>query len=92
VVDHVIHLPFMTHTDIKLLYRSERNRMLAGVCGGLGEYTDTDPVLIRLLWVLITIFTGFAPGIIAYLLAIVIIPRQATSPSPTATTTTNGKD
>lgn len=50
--------------------------MLAGVCGGLGEYANTDPVLFRLLWVFATIFTGIAPGILAYILAILIIPAR----------------
>jgi len=60
----------------KKLYRSDKNKTLAGVIGGLGEYADVDPVLFRLLWVLITIFTGFFPGIIAYFAAIIIIPKE----------------
>ncbi|MBD3164294.1 PspC domain-containing protein [Candidatus Woesearchaeota archaeon] len=59
----------------KKLYRSRKNRMIAGVCGGLGEYADIDPTLVRLLWVIATIFTGGA-GILAYIIAWIIIPEK----------------
>lgn len=59
--------------DTKKLYRSESNKMLCGVCGGVGEYFNVDPTLVRLLWAIL-VFTG--PGIFAYLIAAVIIPRD----------------
>ena len=59
---------------IKRLYRSEGNKMMAGVLGGLGEYLDVDPVLLRVFFVAITIFTGVLPGILVYILAIIIVP------------------
>jgi len=49
----------------KNLYRSEKNKVIAGVCGGLAEYFDIDPTLVRLGWIAVTIFTGFFPGILA---------------------------
>ncbi len=58
----------------KKLYRSERERMIAGVCGGLSEYFDVDPVLVRLLWVVFTCLVG--SGIILYILACIIIPNE----------------
>ena len=58
----------------KRLYRSRTDKVFAGICGGLGEYSKVDSVLIRLVWLLIVIFTGFFPGVLAYLLAILIIP------------------
>jgi phage shock protein PspC (stress-responsive transcriptional regulator) len=58
----------------KRMYRSEKNRVLAGICGGIGEYFGVDPVALRLAWMLIVIFTGIFPGVIAYILAIFIIP------------------
>ena len=58
----------------KRLYRSRTDKVFAGICGGLGEYSKVDSVLIRLIWLLIVIFTGFFPGVLAYLLAILIIP------------------
>jgi phage shock protein C len=59
----------------KRLYRSKTNRVFAGVCGGLGEYFDIDPVIVRLIWVILTI-ASFGVGIIAYLLAWIIIPKH----------------
>lgn len=59
----------------KKLLRS-KNRIIAGVCSGIGEYMGVDPTVIRLLWVIITIFSGIAPGIIAYILAWTIIPEK----------------
>ena len=61
---------------MKKLYRSNTNKVFAGILGGLGDYFDVDPVLFRLLWVLVTIFTGLAPGIIVYIIAIFIIPKE----------------
>lgn len=56
------------------LYRSGRDRILGGVCGGIAEYLGVDPVLIRLLWVIGSIAWGF--GIIAYIIAWIIIPKN----------------
>ena len=50
--------------------------MLGGVCGGLAEYFDTDPTIIRLVWVLLTILTGFVAGIIGYFIAWIIVPEK----------------
>jgi len=61
----------------KKLYRSRTNRKILGVCGGLAEYYDVDPTLIRLIAVLGTIFTAFFPGVLAYLVAAAIMPEQA---------------
>jgi len=61
---------------MKKLYRSNTNKVFGGVLGGLGEYFNVDPVLFRLLWVLVTIFTGVLPGIIVYVIAIFIIPNK----------------
>ena len=58
----------------KKLYRSEKNKIFAGICGGLGEYFNIDPTALRLAWLLIVIFTGVFPGVIAYILAIFVIP------------------
>lgn len=62
--------------EAKRLYRSRKNKVLAGICGGLGEYFNVDPVALRLAWLLVVIFTGFFPGVIAYILAIFIIPLE----------------
>ncbi len=49
--------------------------MLEGVCGGVGEYFDVDPVLIRLIYLMATVFTGFVPGILGYIIAMFVVPE-----------------
>ena len=61
---------------MKRLYRSEGNKVFAGVIGGLGEYFNIDPVLLRLVFILIVVFTGFVPGLIAYILTALVVPRR----------------
>jgi phage shock protein PspC (stress-responsive transcriptional regulator) len=56
----------------KKLHRSSVNRMLFGVCGGIGEYFNIDPTIIRLAWALFA-FTG---GIVFYIIAALIIPSD----------------
>ncbi len=58
------------------LYRSSTNRMLAGVCGGLGQYLGIDPTLIRILVALGTFFTFVGPGIIIYIILALIVPAD----------------
>lgn len=55
----------------KKLYRSRSNRILFGLCGGLGEYLGVDPVLIRLVWL-------FVPGanLLAYIIGAIIVPEE----------------
>ena len=59
---------------MKRIYKSKDNKVLAGVIGGVGEYFEVDPVILRLLWLLIVIATGVVPGILAYLVSIFIVP------------------
>ena len=63
-------------TTHKTLYRSRKNRSICGVCGGFAEYSGMDATLIRVLYVLITIFTGFLPGILIYLAMCLIMPKE----------------
>ncbi len=58
---------------MKKLYRSQENRMIAGIAGGLAEYFGVDPVLIRLIWILSILLGG--AGIFAYLIGWLIIPE-----------------
>ncbi len=58
---------------MKKLYRSSNDRIFLGVCGGIGEYLNVDPTIIRLLAVILG-FTG--SGIIAYLVAAIIMPER----------------
>ncbi|MBW2980084.1 PspC domain-containing protein [Candidatus Woesearchaeota archaeon] len=59
---------------MKRLYRSKKNRVLAGVCSGIGEYLEVDPTVVRLIWVILTL-VSFGVGILAYILAWIIIPE-----------------
>lgn len=63
---------------MKKLYRSRENRVLAGVMGGLGEYFEIDPVILRLAYLLIIIFSAVVPGIIVYIIAALIVPEKPT--------------
>ncbi|MEK6951549.1 MAG: PspC domain-containing protein [Nanoarchaeota archaeon] len=59
----------------KRLFRSNSNKIIFGVCGGIGEYLDIDPTVIRLLWVLFTALSMGA-GILVYIIAALIIPKK----------------
>jgi len=56
------------------LYRSEKDRVIAGICAGLGEFFRVDPTIVRLIFILITIFGG--GGLLLYLILWLIIPSQ----------------
>jgi phage shock protein C len=61
---------------MKKLYRSEHDQILAGVIGGIGEYFDVDPTILRIGYVVLDLMTGVFPGIIAYIIAFFIIPER----------------
>ncbi len=60
----------------KKLYRSRNNRLVAGVCAGLGDYLNMDPTVVRLLFVLLTVITQFVPGLILYIIMMFIVPED----------------
>ena len=60
--------------NVKKLYRSRTDRMLGGICGGLGEMFSIDPTLIRLIFALIALFT-LGTAVIVYILGWIIIPE-----------------
>ena len=62
------------------LYRSRSEKMIAGVCGGLGEYFDVDPVLIRLLFVVTALLSGV--GLLAYVVLWIVVPREGDDTTP----------
>lgn len=64
-------------STMKRLFLSRTDKKVFGVCGGIAEYFETDPTLIRLGWIVMTIITGIVPGIIAYLVAAMVVPSQA---------------
>lgn len=59
----------------KRMHRSLVDSKVGGVCGGIAEYMDTDPTIVRLVWAIVTFFTGIVPGCIAYLAAWLIMPE-----------------
>ncbi len=61
--------------DESRLYRSGREKILGGVCGGIAEYFETDPVLVRIL-VIILIFASLSLGLLVYLILWIIIPKN----------------
>lgn len=59
----------------KRLAKSFNNRIICGVCGGIGEYFNIDPTVIRLIWVILSV-CGIGSGIIVYIIAAVIMPES----------------
>ena len=76
-------------TAQRQLHRSISDSKVAGVCGGLAEYFDTDSTIVRLVWVLVTFVTGIVPGIAVYVVGWIIMPQMpavvTTIPSESAT-------
>lgn len=60
----------------KKLYLSDTNKVIGGVCGGIGEYLGIDPTVIRLIWAMLSLLSAFVGGILLYLIAMFIIPRR----------------
>jgi phage shock protein C len=73
---------------MKRLYRSRKEKMLGGVCGGLGEHIDVDPTIIRLVWAVVTVLS-VGMGILIYLIAWILIP-ESPDEYPGKTTITDG--
>ncbi len=67
-----------------------RNRKIAGVCAGLAEYFDLDVILVRVIWLVVTVFSAFVPGVIGYVVAWVVMPEDpAALPAPQGTVAPN---
>lgn len=60
----------------KKLYLSDTNKVIGGVCGGIGEYFGIDPTVIRLLWVILSLPSLIFGGGLIYLIAMFIVPRK----------------
>ena len=59
---------------MKKLYRSS-NRILAGVCGGISEYLNIDPTVVRVLYIVLSFFSAAFPGLLLYLILLLFIPN-----------------
>lgn len=69
----------------KRLYRSRKQRSIAGVCGGIAEYLDVDPSLVRIAWVILSMMGG--PAVLLYIVMAAVVPEepefiQATAEKP----------
>lgn len=64
------------HTNYKHLYRSRDNRIIAGVFGGVGEYFAVDPVILRIIFILVLIVTAIVPCALAYIISMFVIPLE----------------
>ena len=60
----------------KSLYRSESNKIVAGVCAGLADYFNIDPTLVRVAYVLISVLSAAFPGLLVYIILWVVMPPQ----------------
>jgi len=58
----------------KKLYRIKEGKLVSGVCGGVAEYLNFDPTLVRVLWALLS---WFGPGLIAYIIMMILVPEKA---------------
>lgn len=64
------------HEYYKRLYRSKKNKMIAGVCGGVAEFFDVDSTVIRLIFVFLTIITAIFPMFLTYIIACIVLPEN----------------
>lgn len=62
----------------KRLYKSDDDKVMAGVIGGIGEYFDLDPTILRLLYILIAVLTGLVPAVLGYIIAALVVPHKPT--------------
>lgn len=75
---------------MRKLYRSEKDKWIAGVLGGLGAYLGVDAILLRLAFIVFCLATGGVPGIIGYILAVIIIPKSPAGHQPQSQTGMEG--
>jgi phage shock protein C len=64
------------------LHRSEKHRLLGGVCGGMAEYFRTDPILVRVIFVLLTVLLAGIFGVLAYIVLWIVLPRASGTELP----------
>jgi len=69
-------------TEVKRLYRSRKDRVIGGVCAGLAEYANMDVSLMRVIWVLGSIFFAGIGGIIAYVILMAVVPEEPLEAPP----------
>ena len=60
----------------KILVKNKKEKILSGVLAGIADYSETDPTLVRIIFLALLAFSGFIPGIFAYFLAALIMPEK----------------
>jgi len=60
----------------KRLFRSRTDSMLGGVCGGIAQYFDLDPTLVRIAYVLLSVLSAAFPGLLVYIILWIVIPQE----------------
>jgi phage shock protein C len=70
---------------MKKLYKSKTNKVWKGILGGIGEYFNIDPVLLRIAFIFFVLATGLVPGVLTYIIAIFVIPDQTIPFAETST-------
>ena len=58
---------------MKKLYKSRTNKMICGICGGIAEYFDMDPTVVRIIWLVLVLCCG--TGLLAYIIAALLMPK-----------------
>lgn len=66
----------MINVKYKKLYKSTNNKMLSGVCAGFADFIGIDPTIVRVIYALVSFFTGGFPGVIIYIMLAIIIPED----------------
>lgn len=62
-------------SDNKRLTKSSSNSIIAGVCGGLAEYYNIDPTVLRIAYVLLSVLSAAFPGVLVYIILMIVMPR-----------------
>ena len=61
---------------MKKLFKSRDQRMLSGVCGGIAQYLNIDPTVVRIIWALVSVFSAAVPGLLIYIICAIVIPDE----------------
>ena len=70
---------------MKKLYRSKNERKISGVCGGIAQFFNCDPTIIRLIWAFVSVFSAAVPGILVYFICALVIPEEPDAYDTTGT-------
>lgn len=69
-------------SESRRLTRSRKHRIIAGVCGGVAEYLELDPTVVRVVYVVASIFSALFPGVLAYIILAFLMPRPEDTARP----------